>query len=96
VQGRPHTLSVNYRISEEEARTYADRLSRSLAEVDAKREEGVLSSLLRGPAPMVSIFRDSIAEREVAGLRIAERSRDAALPDKIAGLVCSSARGRAR
>jgi hypothetical protein len=62
VQGRPHTLSVNYRISEEEARTYADRLSRSLAEVDAKREEGVLSSLLRGPAPMVSIFRDSIAE----------------------------------
>jgi len=90
VRGRSHTLSINYRTSEQ-IRACADRLlPQSITDVDGNAEgrRGTIS-LLSGPAPTVSLFTDANAESEVVGRWIAERLRNGVPPQEIAVLVRS-------
>jgi superfamily I DNA/RNA helicase len=92
VRGRSHTLAINYRTSEQ-IRACADRLlPQSITDVDGNTEgrRGTIS-LLRGPAPTVSLFHDANAESEAVGRWIGDRLGDGVPPQDIAVLVRSPA-----
>jgi hypothetical protein len=90
VRGRSHTLSINYRTSQQ-IRACADRLlPAAIADVDGNREgrRGTVS-VLNGPAPVVRLFSDADAEGKAVGHWIAERLKEGVAPDEIAVLVRS-------
>ena len=92
VRGRAHTLSINYRTSQQ-IRAYADRLlPAAISDVDGNSEgrRGTIS-VLSGPVPTIELFADAAAEGKTVGVWIADRLKEGVAPDEIAVLVRSPA-----
>lgn len=92
IQGRSHTLHVNYRTSHQ-IRTRADRLlGPQVADVDGNTEERRgTTSVFNGPAPVVRKFKSQAEEREAVSLWLSERSKEGMAPHEIAVFVRSDA-----
>jgi superfamily I DNA/RNA helicase len=92
IQGRSHTLQVNYRTSHQ-IRSIADRLlGPVVADADGNQEERQHTvSVLNGPPPKLQTFRDTAGETEAVGEWIRGHLAAGWLPHEIAVFVRSEA-----
>ena len=92
IQGRSHTLNINYRTSHQ-IRHQADQLlPTTIRDVDGNVEErGGTISVFNGPKPTVDFFDDADAEQAAVAQWIADRLAEGIPPDEIGVFVRSAA-----
>jgi superfamily I DNA/RNA helicase len=92
IQGRSHTLRINYRTSHQIRRHLDQLLPSDLADVDGNREsrKGAIS-VFNGPDPQVRTFDDQGAEGSAVGAWVGERLESGMAPEAVAVFVRSDA-----
>ena len=92
IQGRSHTLNINYRTTHQIRRQADQLLPPTLRDVDGNVEErrGTIS-VFNGPMPTIDFFADVVEEQAAVGQWIAKRLQEGIRPEEIGVFVRSIA-----